>query len=470
MNINEIRQEFLSLDFNAKVDFLRKYSKVIIYNEQYQNDFVKSNFVLTLLDDIYKTEFKSNDDKLLYLRLFCLFLSNLLINQKESQYLIFDSIFTDENNFDKLNAILKNFLGDLKLQKFLLSIIYNLFFLNSKNCQNLKTNHLSFFIEVIKLLKFEKANETNEKDSAEINDWIHVIFGFLLKDSNCVDKVEFLLSLRSDLINQHTYQIFLELFRDVIEYTKETNTFLIHENTLKLFIQIFNENIQKLKNFIDNFSKAEFADFERLTFTNFEEIIEKIQIFKEFICLVDLLSVIIIIDDYRSFTQNLLTENFLDECYEILKTTDKFYDEILKRGKSLNENPKAVFNKQNTKEIEENHLLFTFQTNVLKFLSNYSLKNNKLKEKIISNPGIFYYLLNHLKMDKYNPFKKEWTVLLIKSLSEDNYKIQTFIENLKPVEIDPLLKDYLQKNNYNFNFEVGTHKVKVNKNLEIDND
>ena len=75
----------------------------------------------------------------------------------------------------------------------------------------------------------------------------------------------------------------------------------------------------------------------------------------------------------------------------------------------------------------------------------------------------FITLFNHLKLDKCNPFKKEWTVLFVKSLSNKNYQIQCMIEKLKPVEIDPMLKEYLQKNNYHFDYEVGTHKVKVKK-------
>ena len=48
-----------------------------------------------------------------------------------------------------------------------------------------------------------------------------------------------------------------------------------------------------------------------------------------------------------------------------------------------------------------------------------------------------------MKLDKCNPFKKEWAVLFVKSAAENNLKIQNFIHELQPHSIDPLLKDYI---------------------------
>ena len=99
--------------------------------------------------------------------------------------------------------------------------------------------------------------------------------------------------------------------------------------------------------------------------------------------------------------------------------------------------------KMKVPELEEKNIFFGFQTNIMKLLSNFCYKNEKIKQFFIDNPKHFYPLLNHIKMDKCNVFIKEWTVLMIKSLCDHNEKIQQLIKDLKPVEMDPLLKDYI---------------------------
>ena len=76
--------------------------------------------------------------------------------------------------------------------------------------------------------------------------------------------------------------------------------------------------------------------------------------------------------------------------------------------------------------------------------------------------------LINMKLDKCNPFKKEWTVLFIKSLTEGNYKIQSLIEQLQPQEMDPMLKDYIiNKGNIQLgNKEVAMDYLKKGKDEE----
>ena len=76
-------------------------------------------------------------------------------------------------------------------------------------------------------------------------------------------------------------------------------------------------------------------------------------------------------------------------------------------------------------------------------MSNFCYKNEKVKNFFIENSKEFYYMLNHLKTDKCNPVKYEYAVLMIKALCEKCAKIQKLINDLQPMEMDTLLKDYI---------------------------
>jgi hypothetical protein len=178
------------------------------------------------------------------------------------------------------------------------------------------------------------------------------------------------------------------------------------------------------------------------------------------ICLTDIFSVILTTDDlnnedYRKLIFNNLNDiNFFKKILKILKITDELYDKIFIRDKGIKQEDLNKIPKLNV-----NNIFSGFQTNLLKFLSNFCYKNEYIKNYYIENPLEFYYLLNHLKMDKCNLFKKEWTVLMIKSLCENCYGIQKLIIELKPLEMDPLLKDYIiNKGKQKVNFENSKEK------------
>ncbi len=192
---------------------------------------------------------------------------------------------------------------------------------------------------------------------------------------------------------------------------------------------------------------------------------EIIHQFRKFICLVDILSVFLVHENFPEYRvliqEDLKVEELIFTLHSLMTGTDSFYEVYFKRNKSLN--------KQEALEVpilKESNFLYGFQTNIMKFLSNYAFKNEKLKSYMNSNPLIFYYFLNHLKLDKCNPFKKEWSVLFIKAVTEESTSIQKLIGDLQPDFIDPLLKDYIlmkDKIKYVNKEELNKYKDNLNK-------
>ena len=109
--------------------------------------------------------------------------------------------------------------------------------------------------------------------------------------------------------------------------------------------------------------------------------------------------------------------DFIENIMNLLHITDFVYDKHYLRNKSLTNDEKEKFE---FKKLNENSIFYSFQTNLMKFLSNFAYKNIFFQEKMRKNPIKFLSLLNHMKIDNCNPFKKEWCVLLVKSLCESN--------------------------------------------------
>jgi hypothetical protein len=232
--------------------------------------------------------------------------------------------------------------------------------------------------------------------------------------------------------------IILEIIRDIIDYAKDKKILLISTKHIPILCNL----IEKTLNNINEIIKENdiLRDYEKISLENINFINDN----KIIICLTDIFSVILTTDDlnnedYRKVSfENLNKESLYLKIIEILKQTDELYDKIFFRSKGLKSDQM-----KNIPILSQKNYFYGLQTNLMKFLSNFAYKNEHTKNFFIDKPEYFYYLLNHMKMDKCNPLKKEWTVLLIKCLCENCYKIQKLIMDLKPIEMDPLLKDYI---------------------------
>lgn len=114
--------------------------------------------------------------------------------------------------------------------------------------------------------------------------------------------------------------------------------------------------------------------------------------------------------------------------------------------------------------IKEKSVLYTYQSNLVKIVSNYSYKNKQMAMIFANKIEEYLYIMNHMKIDRCNPFKKEWAVLLVKSLSEQSYALQKAVDQLKPFDIDPMTREFLNKKGYNIKIDNGFSKPTITKN------
>ena len=400
---------------------------------------MNKNLLIVIIKDLNnEIKNKSIESQLTYARLFFMFLHNELGNESSIQIKIFKQIF--ENNFMILKEVYDNFKKDLKVKKFLLGIIYKLFLLNTKILNlYLSEEHYNLFIDIINNIDYNPKNP-EERDNKEINDWINLIFEYILKNEEKCQKLNNQ-SLFSKMINykdKNINLIILEIIRDIIDYAKDKKILLISTKHIPILCNL----IEKTLNNINEIIKENdiLRDYEKISLENINFINDN----KIIICLADIFSVILTTDDlnnedYRKVSfDNLNKESLYLKIIEILKQTDELYDKIFFRSKGLKSDQM-----KNIPILSQKNYFYGLQTNLMKFLSNFAYKNEHTKNFFIDKPEYFYYLLNHMKMDKCNPLKKEWTVLLIKCLCENCYKIQKLIMDLKPIEMDPLLKDYI---------------------------
>ena len=439
ISIDEIIDNYLNKEYDDKLNIIRKLSRDVTYNDDYQVKVVNKNLLIVIIKDLNnEIKSKSIESQLTYARLFFMFLHNELGNESSIQIKIFKQIF--EDNFMILKEVYDNFKKDLKIQKFFLGIIYKLFLLNTKILNlYLSEEHYNLFIDIINNIDYNPKNP-EERDNKEINDWINLIFEYILKNEENCQKLNNQ-SLFNKMINykdKNINIIILEIIRDIIDYAKDKKILLISTKHIPILCNL----IEKTLNNINEIIKENdiLRDYEKISLENINFINDN----KIIICLTDIFSVILTTDDlnnedYRKVSfQNLNKESLYLKIIEILKQTDELYDKIFFRSKGLKSDQM-----KNIPILSQKNYFYGLQTNLMKFLSNFAYKNEHTKNFFIDKPEYFYYLLNHMKMDKCNPLKKEWTVLLIKCLCENCYKIQKLIMDLKPIEMDPLLKDYI---------------------------
>ena len=387
-------EKFFELDFEGKIGFLRKYSKNVIYNEEQMVYLGKMDLIEKIIFDI--NDISDLNNQRLYFKLYLLLINNILCNS-DNQLNFFKHIIMNDIFIVFQDLSLKH-INDKKVQKFLLSIIYNIFIFNSKLASQLRIEHFNYFIHVISSLEYHVDLKIlrEDEDFNHINDWLHVIFTHILinEDIHTKNIFDFLMGLESD-----NYLIIIELFRDVIESLKDTNKLKIDEYKLLKLLVKYELNHVFIKNFIIDMSNSKFANYQIYDYKNKDlNLVLIIHKFKELICLVDLISIFIIVPEYIDFMQNSFNLNLCDEYYNILKKSDPFYDDIFKRNKLLNYNDKSEINHFNTPTLFESNIMYSFQTNIMKLLSNYSYNNVKAKEYIISNPDVFYYFIQSSKI------------------------------------------------------------------------
>ena len=71
-----------------------------------------------------------------------------------------------------------------------------------------------------------------------------------------------------------------------------------------------------------------------------------------------------------------------------------------------------------------------FKSQLLKLIGNVSFKNRRAQDAIHSNGGTAL-VCNHTMVDTHNPYSREWGVLALRNLCEENEKIQGFLADMQ---------------------------------------
>ena len=451
---------------NVLVEFFKKYNKLLAYNQDIQENMNKEQIINDVIV-ILKNISIGNKEQVYFSML--VFINNLMVDCVDSSYyknVYFKLLLIDDFSYVK-NIIFDN-INSLKIQKVTLSLIYLLFFTSNDNILLLTIDHFEFLFNILSKIKIIGSCNT----SNDISDWIHIIINYIHQSTedysflNKNSKETFLFNILFDELSFKNKVILLEYLRDVLELQKDAKELVLYEHiSIKIFeiilitIKECEEKVKLMKNdkIIDIFYAIE-NDYTD----------ETIIIFKKLLLLSDIFAVIItydevikdIISSYNTKIKNVMHDTYNIEVLTsniilLLQYTDTYYN--------VNYNNLKGSKDMEASKISINNIFYSFQTNLLKILSNFSYKNNNLKEYFLIKKEEFYYLLNHMKNDNCNPFKREWSILLIKSLTDDCFKIQQMVEELKPCDVDPFVREYLLKKGYDIKIDSGYSKPTVVK-------
>ena len=253
--LKEQINSYSSYLLNEKLNILRKLSRDVTFNEDYQQEIIDNNFIPIILTDLNNKSFsdENDKDKLTYVRIFFMFLHNEIGNDPIKQKTIYSQIFLSENNFKNFELIFNKYIFDLKVQKFLLGILYKLFLLNTYILTNeLNQKYLNIFFVLLDNINYKElsiTNDDNRKDKEDINDWIHIIFTYILKNEELIKNIENQTFLEVIMKNDKN-NVYLEITRDVIEYLKQSKILLISLKNINYLCEILSEAIFKLNNIL----------------------------------------------------------------------------------------------------------------------------------------------------------------------------------------------------------------------------
>ena len=89
--LKEQINSYSSYSLNEKLNILRKLSRDVTFNEDYQQEIIDNNFIPIILTDLNNKSFsdEKDKDKLTYVRIFFMFLHNEIGNDSIKQKTIY---------------------------------------------------------------------------------------------------------------------------------------------------------------------------------------------------------------------------------------------------------------------------------------------------------------------------------------------------------------------------------------------
>jgi len=172
------------------------------------------------------------------------------------------------------------------------------------------------------------------------------------------------------------------------------------------------------------------------SFLNLPDIYEKLNLeLEHFHALLKISSLLLFLGGHNKKIQDLFTT---DQCFS---NTLRLFDTIYKLDMHVKQNPN--YNLDVQKIIKED-IYFELYLNLLRLMSNV-VHLNPVAQNYILNNNYLLLLINFSVIDETNPYIKEWSIILIRNLTEGNPAIQEKISKLKLMDFDQKAKDLLKK-------------------------
>jgi len=229
----------------------------------------------------------------------------------------------------------------------------------------------------------------------------------------------------------------------IINYTPKNQTIHdLYDKKRELGINITIPDYLFIIHTFNSLSKAIMLNIQKLRENNFENLKEIKTPFNEIIdyfhAILKIFCQITFLGGYNKIVQEVFIDN--GSLALALKTLQTLYqlDRDLDKESAI---PLKI------KDIIEEDGYFELYLNFMRLTTNIVHINPVAQDYIYDNDYLFL-LLSFTVIDTNNPYIREWSILLIKNLTESNPKIQEKIAKLKVTDLDSKSKELLKKFSY----------------------
>ncbi|KAL0489385.1 hypothetical protein AKO1_010685 [Acrasis kona] len=117
------------------------------------------------------------------------------------------------------------------------------------------------------------------------------------------------------------------------------------------------------------------------------------------------------------------------------------------------------------KSEEDDQMFYGYRSNLIRVMGNACYSHQQNQDLIRTHGGI-PLILNHCGVDYENPYLREWSVLCLRNVCEDNLKNQELILKYQAVKVDKGTQDMMDQAGVKINMNPNTAKVEVHKTEE----
>jgi hypothetical protein len=383
------------------------------------------------------------------------------------------------------------------------SIIYNsivhnytvrtLFFSNSQNIIDL-TNHV-----------YSKTKDSKKELIDESSEWIYLIFNkyfetkIATKDSNALlEMIKKKMINVEDPTKEYSSQQLLHLLEVMDIYgSKKADKMNREEIYSEQEIMSMNNVSQTALFLLEHYFYSVFqkratepvSEQEKVTKAQFrpphvyENVREIVLTYIQFECMFICIEIIanITISENKEIQSKLAQNGLIELVTDMLKVASMEKELIVKRNYSDYKLNKRIYiqtripvlsrydhretsaNRQSDVEYDESeddHMFYGYKSNLIRILGNICHSHRENQDLIRQHGGI-PLILNHCAVDYENPYLREWSVLCLRNVCEDNLEIQELILKYQAMQVDSNSQDLLGNLGMSVNINPESGKIEV---------